>query len=133
MAAKTKKRHYLLALIVVGISIVLLAMAIMFQKDIRQAMRPQIDKSDAKAVCTAEKKPDMNWRWYTKNYPGPSVKWQIFTTSTSLCLRINNKWKMFTIKTRAVKQYGCFDTQSGLFCTASADPNRHPKADEFLN
>ncbi|RED53473.1 hypothetical protein [Aestuariispira insulae] len=127
------KRNYLIAFTILSAALFLLGMAIMFQKEIRQAVRTPIDKSDAQAVCTSAEKPDMNWRWYTKNFPSPSVEWKIFTTDTSLCLRINNKWKMFTIKSHAVRQYGCFDTDSGLFCTASADPQRHPRADDFLN
>lgn len=86
-----------------------------------------------KQLCTAPKKQDHQWRWYTRNYPSPDLQWRIFVVGNTLCFGSDENWKGFAIDRGEVKEYGCFETHAGLFCRRNADPTKHPNAQEHLS
>lgn len=130
------KKRYLFAWLIGAVVVVGLLIFAFVTYDVLRpeaVVRPEGDDQAAAKLCTAPKKQDHQWRWYTRNYPSPDLKWRIFVVGKTLCFGSDENWKGFTIDQQEVRDYGCFETHAGLFCRRNANPLDHPRGAEHMS
>lgn len=142
----SERRKAILSWALVGLTIfAFMAMAVTARKDIERGVykihklyfanseKPAAEQRTILELCREPLNPNHRWRWYTKVYPGPGVSWYLFEEGGVICHGNDQRWDGYPVKLREVKQYGCFETDVGLFCRHDSTPDKHPRAMEILS